>query len=426
MLQSNMYIICGGIEIMEINNKDCVWHEIKEELFQYLVNMQLSSRSLSAYNSIFKKLEEFMQSRKENNYSAKIGKAFSKEMSNTLSTYSLKFTETVIRRLDEFLAEGKCAIRASGPILNLPAPFQEPLNGYIAFSKLHGLRDSTITRNVDCCKKTLLFFWENSNIRKISDITPRDVHNAFMASKDKSNFQTSLRSFFRYLYGVNIHRIDLSFSVPSVQAPKVIPSVYTKEEMHRLLSSVDRSTTMGKRDYLIILLARKIGMRSGDIANLKCGDIDYRAKKINFVQGKTLVPHQLELLPEIEEALLQYLKVRKTSCDIESIFLRVIAPFIKITRVAVGVVVRKAFKVSKICVVGKKHGPHSLRTTLASELISEKVPYMVIGKILGHEDPNIAKHYVKFDIEMLRSCALEVPKLSGFVAEKLNIFEGRQ
>jgi hypothetical protein len=51
---------------------------------------------------------------------------------------------------------------------------------------------------------------------------------------------------------------------------------------------------------------------------------------------------------------------------------------------------------------------------------------MVVSKILGHEDPNVAKHYVKFDIEMLRSCALEVPQLSGNIAEKLSIFEERQ
>jgi integrase len=421
-----MYIICGGIKIMEIANKDYVWYKIREDLFQYLVNMQLSKRSLSAYNSIFDKLEKFMQSRKENNYSVEIGKAFRKETCNTLSSYSIKVAETVIRRLDDFLAEGKCAIRASSPKSKLPEPFQEPLNGYIAFSKLHGLRDSTITRNVDCCRKALLFFWEKRRIRKISDITPGDIHNAFMASKDKSNLSTSLRSFFRYLYKAGVLGIYLSLSVPSVREPKVIPSIYTKEEMFRLLLSVDRSKAMGKRDYLIILLAQKLGMRSGDIANLKCGDIDFRAKKINFIQGKTLVPHQLELLPEIEEALLQYLKVRRSNCDIESIFLRVLPPFIRITRVAVGVVVRKAFKVSEICVVGKKHGPHSLRMTLASELVSEKVPYMVIGKILGHEDPNVANHYIKFDVEMLRTCALEVPKLSGFVAEKLNIFEGRQ
>ena len=68
------------------------------------------------------------------------------------------------------------------------------------------------------------------------------------------------------------------------------------------MSSIDRTTTIGKRDYLIMLLAQKLGMRSGDIAKLKCDDIDCRTKTIRFIQEKTLVPHQLELLAEIEKA----------------------------------------------------------------------------------------------------------------------------
>lgn len=408
---------------MGTNTKECVWQKMRNDLFQHLVGMQLSKRRLSDYNWIFNKLEKFMQSRKENSYSLRISKAFTKEMCNTLGSDSLKVIKTVIRRLDDFLAEGKCAIHASRPKPKFPEPFQEHLNGYIAFSKLHGLRDSTITRNVDYCKKALLFFWD-WNIRKLSDITPRDVHNAFMVSRDKSNWPTSLRSFFRYLYRSGIHNIDLSLSVPSVRKPKVIPSTYTREEMSRLLSSVDRSTAIGKRDYLIILLAQKLGMRSGDIAKLKYSEIDFRVKIIKFIQEKTLVPHQLELLPEIEDALLEYFNARWPGCDCEHIFLRAVPPFIRISRTVVSNVVQKAFKVSGICYAGKKHGPHSLRMTLASELVSENVPYMVIGKILGHEDPNVAKHYVKFDIEMLRACALEVPQLSGLIAEKLNIFEG--
>lgn len=161
----------------------------------------------------------------------------------------------------------------------------------------------------------------------------------------------------------------------------------------------------------------------GDIAKLKYGDINFQAKTIDFIQEKTLIPHRLELLPEIEDAFLEHLTARCPGSNYEHIFLRVVPPYIRITRAVVSNVVRKAFKVSRICVAGKKHGPHSLRMTLASELVSENVPYMVVGKILGHEDPNVAKHYVKFDIEMLRSCALEVPQLSGVIAEKLSIFE---
>jgi len=408
---------------MGTNTKECIWQKIREDLFKHLVDMQLSKRRLSDYNWIFNRLGEFMQSRDENSYSARIGKAFTKEMCNTLGSDSRKVIRTVIRRLDNFLTEGKCALHASGQKPKFPKPFQEHLDGYIEFSKLHGLRESTIARNVDYCKKALLFFWER-NIRKLSDITPRDVYNAFIASKDKSNLPTSLRSFFRYLYRTGIHSIDLSLSVPSVRKPQLLPSIYTREEMSRLLSSVDRSTGMGKRDYLIILLAQKLGMRSGDIAKLKYGDINFQAKTIEFIQEKTRVPHRLELLPEIEDALLEYLKARWPGCDCEHIFLRAVPPYIRITRAVVSNIVRKAFKVSGICVAGKKHGPHSLRMTLASELVSENVPYMVVGKILGHEDPNVAKHYVKFDIEMLRACALEVPQLSGVIAEKLSIFEG--
>jgi integrase len=407
---------------MGTNTKECIWQKIRENIFKHLADMQFSKSRLSDYNRIFNKLEKFMQRRSENSYSARIGEAFTKEMSNTLGSVSLKRIKTVIRRLNDFLAEGKFALRASEQKPKLPKPFQEHLDGYIEFSKLHGLRESTIARYVDYCRKALLFFWER-NIHKLSDITTRDVNNVFMSSKDKSSLSKSLRSFFRFLYRFGIHSIDLSLSVPSVRRPQVLPSTYTKEEMFRLLSSVDRSTAMGKRDYLIILLARKLGMRSGDIAKLKYGDIDFRARTIDFIQEKTLMPHRLELLPEIEEALLECLKARRPGCDCEYIFLRAVPPYIRITSDVVSNIVRKAFKESGICIAGKKHGPHSLRMTLASELVSENVPYMVVGKILGHEDPDVAKHYVKFDIEMLRACALEVPQLSGVIAEKLSIFE---
>ncbi len=408
---------------MGICAKERVWKELRNDLWQHLVDMQLSKRRLSDYSWIFNRLEEFMQIRNEGSYSTRIGKAFTKEMFTTLGADSLKVIHTVIRRLDSFLAEGKFALHVSRPKSKIPAPFQEHLDGYVEYSRLHGLRESTIARNVDYCKKALLFLWERK-IRKLSDIISRDIHDAFIASEDKSNCSVSLRSFFRYLYKAGIHSIDLSLSVPSVRKPQLLPSTYTREEISRLLSSVDRSTEMGRRDYLIILLAQKLGMRSGDIAKLKYSDINFHAKTIEFIQEKTLVPHQLALLPEVEEALLEYLKVRRSGCNCKYIFLRVIPPFIRITRTVISNVVQKAFKVSGICVTGKKHGPHSLRMTLASELVSENVPYTVVGKILGHEDPDVAKHYVKFDIEMLRDCALEVPQLSGFIAEKLNIFEG--
>ena len=404
-------------------SKEGNWQQLRGDLYQYIESLHIGKRRLSDYSWIFNKLEKFMQSRNEISYHAGIGEVFTKEMRNTLGPHSLKVISTVIKRLDSYIAEGKCALRSSKKKSELPKHFQEHLDGYIEFSKLHGLRESTITRNTDYIRKVLQHFCER-NICELSRITPKNVYDVFTTIKIKNNLHVSLRSFFRYLHKSGKHGIDLSLFVPSVRKPQVLPSTYTKEEMDKLLASVDRTTIMGKRDHLIILLAQKLGMRSGDIAKLKYNDINYRAKTISFIQEKTLVPHQLELLPEIEEALLEHFSARKPDYDCGYIFLRVVPPYIAISPVVVSNVVQKAFRVSGICTDGKKHGPHSLRMTLASELVSENIPYMVVSKILGHEDPNAAKHYVKFDVEMLRACALEVPQLSGYMAEKLGIVEG--
>jgi integrase len=410
-------------ETMKGNIQKCSWRQQKENFLQSLQDIQLSNRRLSDYGWIFKRLEKFMQSRSETEYCIGVGEAFKKEMQGTLGIHSLKVIATVIQRLDDFLTDGRYTLHASKRKPELPTHYQEHLDGYIEFCKLHSLRESTIARNVDYCRKTLLLFWE-WNIRELSDITSRDVHNAFIASKSKTNFQASLRIFFKYLYKSGKHIINLSLSVPSIRKPQALPSTYTKEEMEKLLSSVDKTTGTGKRDYLIMLLAQKLGMRSGDIANLKYEDINRHTKTIHFIQEKTLAPHRLELLPEIDEALQEHLKTGGHDSSSGPIFLRAVPPYIGITRAVVSNVIRKAFKISGICVDGKKHGPHSLRMTLASELVAENTPYMVVSKILGHENPSAAKHYVKFDIEMLRACALDVPLLSGRIAEKLGSHEG--
>jgi len=408
---------------METNTKKRGWQQARKDFLQYLENMQLSKRKLSDYVWILNKLEKYMQSNNKRNYSEKIGKAFTQDMRSTLGRDSLTVIVTTIRRLDDFLSTGDCAIHASKPKPKLPKPFQEHLDGYIEFSRLGGLRESTIARNTDYCRKALFFFWEQG-IRRLSDICPKDVHAAFIASKEKTNLPVSLRSFFRYLYKIGIHNVDLSLNVPSVRNPQVLPSTYTKDEIAKLLSSVDKTSEMGKRDYLIILLAQKLGIRSGDIAKLKRSDINFHLKTIEFIQEKTLSPHKLELLPDIENALLEYFEAKRSVDDFGYVFIRTIPPYTKITRAVVSNVVRKAFKAANICTDGKKYGPHSLRMTLASELVSENTPYMAVGRILGHEDPNAAKHYVKFDIEMLRDCALDVPELSGTAAKKLRAPEG--
>ena len=109
---------------MEIATKECIWHKRRKDLFRHLVGMQLSKKRLSDYNCIFNRLEEFMQRRCEKIYSVRIGRAFTKEMCDTLGSDSLKVIKTVIRRLNDFMAEEKCSLQASGHKLKLPKLFK--------------------------------------------------------------------------------------------------------------------------------------------------------------------------------------------------------------------------------------------------------------------------------------------------------------
>jgi len=119
-----------------------------------------------------------------------------------------------------------------------------------------------------------------------------------------------------------------------------------------------------------------------------------------------------------------YLLERKTLNGNKYIFLRDFAPFLPLSRSAIWSITNKYFNSARVNTTVRKHGPHSLRSSFASSLIAENVPYSVVQKILGHENPNSTKHYARIDIEHLRMYALEVPEPAGGFARYLNVTGG--
>lgn len=296
--------------------------------------------------------------------------------------------------------------------------FIEELTSYVEYLRLHGKRESTIGSYQESTRKLLHRFYSHG-IRSLSEVKVADVYAAFEASVNKEGFRTAANSFLKYLFKKRLNDADLSLVIPKVPRAKPIPSIYSKSETERLISCIDTSTMIGRRDYAVILLALRLGMRTGDILNLKVSDINHDGKTIEFVQAKTSVPHRLELLPEIEEALTAYLSVRMNPHGNEHVFLSTAAPFSPLSKAAVRVIVNKYIERAGIEAGHRRRGGHALRSTFASELAAENVPYDVIRKILGHESQESTRHYVKFDFEMLRKCALETPAPSGRLAEIL-------
>lgn len=219
----------------------------------------------------------------------------------------------------------------------------------------------------------------------------------------------SMRAFFRFLLEIGEVKIDFASKTPMVQARKQtrIPSVWTKDELKKLISAIDRGSPKGKRDYAIILLACCLGMRCTDIKNLQMENFHWEEKKIFFTLSKSRTPMSLPLTKEIGWAVIDYLKYGRPKIDSHHIFVRHMAPF---GPFAEGdhlcQLITRYMVLAHIPTLKKRRGMHSLRHTMASVLLEKNTPLAVISDILGHIDTDSTAVYLKVDIQKLKECAL--------------------
>jgi site-specific recombinase XerD len=122
---------------------------------------------------------------------------------------------------------------------------------------------------------------------------------------------------------------------------------------------------------------------------------------------------ELSLIKAVKDALLDYISNGRPDSGEKKIFLRKSAPYSPITTSVIRFEFSKYFKLAGINTSGKKHGPHSFRSSLATSMVNDNVPYEAVRKLLGHVDPDAIKHYAKLDVEKLRLCSIETIKPSG-------------
>jgi integrase len=177
--------------------------------------------------------------------------------------------------------------------------------------------------------------------------------------------------------------------------------------VERLLGSVDRSTSLGKRDYAMLLLAARYGLRSSDIRKLRLEDIRWRGQWIVLIQSKTQEPLELPLLADVDHALVEYLRHGRPPCDAREIFvrhMRPIAPFSDAN--SHWAVMARALRAAEITEWKSWRGFHLLRHSLATHLLDSGVSIDVISDILGHNSVETTRRYAQVDVTGLRSVAL--------------------
>lgn len=224
---------------------------------------------------------------------------------------------------------------------------------------------------------------------------------------------TALRSFLRFLFQRGEIEANLAEAVPSVANWRLcsIPKYLAPEEVERLLAACDRNTSTGRRDYAILVLLARLGLRAGEVVALKLDDIDWRAGEI-LVRGKGLLHDRLPLLPEVGEALAAYLRCDRPDISTRRVFARMKAPLRGFAGPStVSTIVRRALDRAGLSPPVK--GAHLLRHSLATGMLRSGASMAEIGEVLRHRSPNTTEIYAKVDLAGLRSLAQPWPAAGG-------------
>ena len=274
-------------------------------------------------------------------------------------------------------------------------------------------------------EKVLVDFFKylkQNNINSIENIAIQNIYN-FVNSINTQKYSLNtiyeikykLKNFFKYLYNNHKYKFDGTDIFPKIAKfeRSKLPSYYTIDEINQILKQVDRNTKKGKRDFAILLLAIVYGLRNSDIVHLKKENILWNENKIELVQYKTKRLLELPLTENVKYSLLDYLKNARPKINTPYIFLPTKPPYTYTDMKNYSSLYKSAeqyINKAGIDVKNRKRGLHSLRHSLASNMLKNNIEISTISGVLGHSNINVTNIYLNISENQLRKLALEVPK----------------
>ncbi|HKD06444.1 MAG TPA: site-specific integrase [Bryobacteraceae bacterium] len=224
---------------------------------------------------------------------------------------------------------------------------------------------------------------------------------------------TSLRAFMRFLSFSGECRDDLAIAIPAVAHWRLarLPRCLSAEEVDRLIAASNGTTPGRLRDRAILLMLARLGLRSGDVAALRLGDIDWNNGTLQVI-GKGRYQVRLPLPQDVGDALLRYLDCRPANLATDHVFLRSNAPCRPFASGdAVSSVVKHALKRANIDTPAR--GAHVLRHTAATEMLRNGVPLDQAGLVLRHRSIDMTAYYAKADVALLKQIAQPWPEVKS-------------
>jgi site-specific recombinase XerD len=220
----------------------------------------------------------------------------------------------------------------------------------------------------------------------------------------------SLRAFLRYLHHRGLNPRALAGCVPSMRRWKLatLPTYLPAAQVQKALDGCDRATAMGRRDYAILMMLAKLGLRADEVATLTLDDIDWRASEM-LVRAKGRQRARMPIPPDVGEAIVAYLRNGRPRSSCRRLFVRTLAPHVGFASgCAITMIAKTAL--DRVGIEGCAHrGAHIFRHSLATELLRSGATLSEIGQLLRHESHDTTRIYAKVDIEALRTLSLPWP-----------------
>ncbi len=278
-----------------------------------------------------------------------------------------------------------------------------------------GLSPKTFRRYLPAVREFLAWRFGRTD-PKLGRLVPSDISRFILAHARASSpayaklFVRALRAFLRYARFEGHIRKDLALSVPAAAGWRLsaLPVAVSPREVRRLLNSCDRSSAVGQRDYAILLLLCRLGLRAGEVANLALDDIDWDAAEL-VIRGKGGAVDRMPIPADVGAAVAKYLRVARPRCASRRLFVRVRAPYQGFRSYSnVSEVVRQAL--ARAGISSSHRGAHILRHSLATRMLRKGASLTEIGQVLRHRNLFSTQIYAKVDLAALKRLGQRWPE----------------
>ncbi|HEY6424630.1 MAG TPA: site-specific integrase [Pseudonocardiaceae bacterium] len=395
--------------------------ELVSGLDAELVRLGYKPSTMVWYRGCWRRMEAFFASRGVREFSLDVAMAwvdqasggfFDKEQAGTLKPTEV-YLFRVAAMLDDFAVHGAVLRRYSRTVDKLSAGQVDTLAGFKAWLQAAGCAVSTVRAYATVAREFLAFTDTRGGLARLD----AGGVGAFVATLTGYQAKTvehklcALRSFLRFAAGDGLVDSTALEAVPAAKSTKHarIPSVWEPADVAKILQGVDRGNPCGKRDYAIILMITRLGLRGVDVKRLRFADLDWPGNRLSVVQAKTGHRVQLPLLKDVGWAVIDYIRHGRPQADCPELFVRHTAPIGPFSEQDhLHQILVKHARVAHVPLgEERRHGMHSLRHTLATRLMEGGTPVEQIAEILGHQRVASTGAYLKSSLRLLAQCALD-------------------